>query len=126
MRAWKEGHDVCSSLPQRLNVAESEFVECARSEKHDDQFDVGVEQCVSGANSSDEGVCKAMWSGTSSIFAVRGALFTRTCEFCCETIENVQESSERGESSEPLRKHCEILKMECGDGRVPLTMFAAL
>ena len=39
MRAWKEEYDVSSSLPQTLSVVESEFVEFARSEKHDDQFD---------------------------------------------------------------------------------------
>ena len=59
MRAWKETYDVCSSLPQSLSVAESEFVEFARSEKHDDRFDEGVAQCVRGANnSSDRGLTK--------------------------------------------------------------------
>ena len=32
MRVWKEEYDVCSSLPQSLSVAESQFVEPARSE----------------------------------------------------------------------------------------------
>ena len=82
MRAWKEEYDVCSSLPQSLSVAESEFVEFARSERHDDQFDEGVAQRFRGANNSSDGEChKAMWSGTSSIFAVRGAVVTRMCEF---------------------------------------------
>ena len=50
MRASKKECDVCSSLPQSLSVAESEFVEFARSKKHDDQFDEGVAQCARGAN----------------------------------------------------------------------------
>ena len=59
MPSWKEEYDVCSSLPQSFSVAESEFVEFARSEKHDDPFDEGVAQCVRGANnSSDGGVTK--------------------------------------------------------------------
>ena len=100
MRAWKEEYDVCSSLPQSLSVAESEFVEFARSGQHDDQFGEGVAQCARGANNSSDGGChKAMWSGTSSIFAVRGALVTRTCEFSCDMIENVQESSERSKNN---------------------------
>ena len=72
---------MCSSLPQSLSVVESEFVEFARSEKHDDQFDKGVAQCVRGANnSSDGGVAKQ-------------------CCAWCSGHENVQERSERGESN---------------------------
>ena len=54
MRAWKEEFDVCASLPQCLSVVESELVEFSRSEKHDDQFDEGVAQCVRGANNSSD------------------------------------------------------------------------
>ena len=50
MRAWKEEYDTCSSFPRSLSVADSEFVEFAWSEKHDDQFDEGVAQCARGAN----------------------------------------------------------------------------
>ena len=42
MRAWKEEYDMCSSFPQSLSVAESVFVEFARSEEHIDQIDEGV------------------------------------------------------------------------------------
>ena len=50
---------MCSSFPQSLSVAESEFVEFARSEKHDDQFDEGVAQCARGANHSFNGVSQS-------------------------------------------------------------------
>ena len=59
MRAWKEESDMCSLLPQNLSVAESEFVEFARSEKHDDQFDEGVAQCARDANNSFDGVSQS-------------------------------------------------------------------
>ena len=75
MRAWIETYDVCSSFPQSLSVAESEF-EFARSEKQDDQFDEVVAQCARGANSSFDGCHKAMCSTVS----VLGASVTRTCE----------------------------------------------
>ena len=58
-----------------LSVAESEFVEFARSGKHDDQFDEGVAQCVRGANNSSDGsVTKQCGMGQ---VRVRGALVTR-------------------------------------------------
>ena len=71
-RAWKEEYDVCSSLPQSLSVPESEFVEFARSEKHDDQL-MKVLRNVLVVQTTVQTVChKAMWSGTSSTVAVRG------------------------------------------------------
>ena len=88
MRVWNEEYDVCSSLPQSLSVAESEFVEFARSKKHDDQFDEGVAQCVRGANNSSDGVsqcnvgdvryllCVVLWSRERvSSYVIR----SRTC-----------------------------------------------
>ena len=53
---------MCSSLPQSLSVAESVFVEFARSEKHDDQFGEGVAQCARGAN-NDGSVTKQCGMG---------------------------------------------------------------
>ena len=45
-------------------------------------------------------VChQAMWGGTSSIIALCGVLIMRKCELWCDMIENVEESSERGESN---------------------------
>ena len=57
---------MCSPLPQSLSVAESVFVEFARSEKHDDQFDEGVAQCVRGANDSSDG-CVTMQCGVGQV-----------------------------------------------------------
>ena len=66
-------------LPHSLSVVESEFVEFARSEKHDDQFDEGVAQCARGANnSSDGGVSKQRGVGQVRYLL---CLVTRTSEF---------------------------------------------
>ena len=69
MRAWKEEYDVCSSLPQSLSVAESEFVEFARNEKHDDQFDEGVAQCARGANNDGVSQSRVEWDKFDSCCA---------------------------------------------------------
>ena len=81
MRAWKEEYDVCSSLPQSLSAAESEFVEFARSENMMINLMKVLRNVFVVQTTVPRGCHKAMWSGTSSIFAVRGALVTRTCEF---------------------------------------------
>ena len=69
----KKEYDVCSSLLQSLSIAESDFVEFARSEKHDDQFDEGVAQCARGANNSSDAVSQSN---------VEGDKFNSSCAWC--------------------------------------------
>ena len=100
MRTYQEEHDVCSSFPWR-QLAQSWMV------------DAGYAQSMVIVTAEDAGQC-FLGMDSSSAKSISVSSDEKRLRMCRKAVNEVKVTS--------TAEHLETLKMDCGDGRIPLTL----